>query len=137
VVLYILSGLPGSGKTTRSREIVRMTGAIQLCRDDLRVTYANLSDEGHLTLVMATQARFLLSQGYDVVVDSWNLTEWDESLWRGVAAETFAELRWEHLNIDVNVCVERDALRPQSIGEACVRNAAEEFSERLRVLADD
>lgn len=137
MILHVLSGLPGSGKTTRARELVTNSKAILLCRDELRVSYTNLSDEGHLTLAMAAQARFLLSQGYDVVVDSWNLTEWDEDLWRGIAAETLSELCWEHLSVDVNVCVERDAKRPQPIGEACVRNAAEEFSERLKVLADD
>lgn len=135
MILYVLSGLPGAGKTTRAREIVGQTNAILLCRDELRVSYSNLKDEGHLTAVMAEQARFFLRQGYDVVVDSWNLTEWDEELWNGVASSTAADLHWEHLQVDTELCVIRDAGRPQPIGADCVRGAADEFYDRLRILA--
>lgn len=134
MILYVLSGLPGAGKTTRALELAATRFAVLLSRDELRVSYRNKIDEGHLTEVMAVQAKYLLSSGYDVVVDSWNLTCSDEDLWFCVAADAGAVIQWIHLNTPVEVCVERDAARPLSIGEDCVRGAAEEFADRLITL---
>lgn len=137
MILYVLSGLPGAGKTTRALELAATRKAIMLCRDELRVSYRNAIDESDLTQVMARQALFLLEQGYDVVVDSWNLEASDEDLWYCVAADARAVIQWIHLNTPVEVCVSRDAERPLSIGEDCVRGAAQAFEGRLKVLAED
>lgn len=134
MTLYVLSGLPGAGKTTRALELADQKFAILLSRDELRVSYRSKIDEGHLTRVMAEQARYLLVEGYSVVVDSWNLTQGDEDLWYCLAADTGAVIQWIHLTTPVEVCVARDAQRPQSIGAECVRGAAAEFVSRLEVL---
>jgi len=136
MILYVLSGLPGAGKTTRALEISHAKGAILLCRDELRVSYRSVVDEGHLTLIMASQARSFLQHGYDVVVDSWNLTEGDEALWHELARECACAIRWIHLTTPVELCVERDATRPLSIGAECVRGTAMEFAARLVKLSE-
>ena len=135
MILFVLSGLPGAGKTTRSLEIVASTGALMLCRDEIRASVRGAIDEGHLTMLMAREARFLLRHGYSVVVDSWNLEAWDEAVWGKVAAKTGAELRWEHLATPVEVCVARDATRPLSLGSDVVNGAALDYRDRLVVLA--
>lgn len=136
LILYILSGLPGSGKSTRAFQLVSQTGAILVSRDELRVSYRNLRDEAHLTRALAANAHFFLNLGYDVVVDSWNLEEWDEALWQGVAAEHEADMRWYHIEADVDVCVSRDAKRPQPIGPDCIKGAAEVYGSRLTALRE-
>lgn len=41
--LYMMRGIPGSGKTTRAREICADTGALRVNKDDLRTM--SFSDE--------------------------------------------------------------------------------------------
>lgn len=137
MILYVLSGLPGAGKTTQALKLVKETNAILLCRDELRESYRNQVDEPDLTQLLAVQARYLLDRGYQVIVDSWNLTTEDEDLWFMLAADCRVVVQWIHIKTPVDVCVERDAGRPQSIGEHYVREAAKEYAVRLDVLADD
>jgi predicted kinase len=136
MILYIMSGLPGSGKSTTANEIVENTGAILVSRDELRVSYRNLPDESHLSQALGNNVKFFLERGYDVVVDSWNLEVWDEKLWTEMARRFGATLSWKHIDTDVETCVARDAKRPQPIGAESVRNAAERYSERLKVLEE-
>jgi predicted kinase len=135
MILFVLSGLPGSGKTTRAKELAGATSAILLCRDELRSSYCNLSNEVLLTKLMGAQAQYLLNTGQNVIIDSWNLAKSDEDLWKAIASSSGACLYWEHLQVDVELCVLRDSTRPQSIGAECVRNAANENAARLEQLS--
>lgn len=126
--LFVLSGLPGAGKTTRARALCAETGAAMVARDDLRAVLLNVRCEARLTLLMAALTRDLLHAGADVVVDAWNLHPADRRLWERLAGEAGAALLWEHLDTPVEECVRRDAGRPNANGAALVREAARLFA---------
>ena len=135
MILYVLSGLPGAGKSTMARLLAHQTSAVLVARDELRRELVNLHDEGVISAVMAEIVRVLLCSGRDVVVDAWNLHESDEQTWRGIAAQYGAQLEWRHLATPVDVCVDRDHQRPLSIGGHAVRSSEEAYRDRLLVLA--
>ncbi len=75
--LVILSGLPGTGKSTLSRGLARRSGALWLRADaieqEMRESHMvceDLADGGYAA--MRAVARGALRQGYDVIADSVN-----------------------------------------------------------------
>ncbi len=125
--LHVLSGLPGAGKSTRARLLTESTGAVLVGRDELRAAMPNLPDDWLLTLLMVDAARSLLANGYDVVIDAWNLHPRDRERWEECCAQTGAKLEWTHMTTPIEECIRRDALRPAPNGERRVRWAAAEY----------
>lgn len=123
--LIVFSGLPGAGKTTCARTID--AAAVHVSRDNIRTALVGLSCEWTLSLALVALARSLLHAGKSVVVDAPNLDPLDHALWRGLAAETGAELDWRHIGTPLAECIRRDAQRPEAIGEADVRAMAERY----------
>lgn len=74
-----MRGLPGSGKSTKARQIASETGAVVVSRDDLRKafygTYTGLTqdDENFITAVENAAIERALDAGKDVVVDAMHL----------------------------------------------------------------
>lgn len=134
MILYVLSGLAGAGKTTRAMQLIAETGAVLLCRDELRTSLRHCADETAISHMMQEMASVLLSHGFDVVVDAWNLHPADEQNWRNVADQTNSVLEWIHLSTPVEVCIMRDSHRPTPVGAARITEAAAEFlDQRLKL----
>lgn len=76
--LYLVCGLPGAGKTTRSRQIAMATPAIQLCADEWVVglgrSLVDYDFRARVEECLLTHAAQLLSRGVDVVIEfgSWH-----------------------------------------------------------------
>jgi predicted kinase len=79
--LYLVCGLPGAGKTTRSRQIVERTGALHLCVDEwvvgLGMSLTDYEFRARLQACMLTHAAALLRHGVNVVLEfgSWSEAE--------------------------------------------------------------
>jgi predicted kinase len=79
--LYLFCGLPGAGKTTRARQITKVTPAIQLCADEWVVglgrSLVDYEFRGRLQDCLLAHATQLLSRGVDVVLEfgSWHRAE--------------------------------------------------------------
>jgi len=132
--LTVLSGLPGAGKSTIARAELAKTGAVLVGRDELRTAMVGLKDEALITLLLADLSLSLLLAGHDVVVDAWNLHPDDRARFEALAEEAAAEMRWLHVPTPVDVCVERDAQRPNANGEERVREAAAMYVDGLVAL---
>ncbi|MCO6381584.1 AAA family ATPase [Oceanicola sp. 502str15] len=80
--LVVLAGLPGSGKTTVSRALARLSGAIHLRIDTVETAISasvlapeDVADAGYR--VAQAQARDFLAQGHSTIIDcvnQWQMT---------------------------------------------------------------
>lgn len=82
--LYLLLGLPGSGKTTAAKEIAKLTGAVHLSSDSFRLnlfkkpTFSQ-SEHDSLYKMLDYMCELLLQNGTSVVYDA-NLNRYTHRL---------------------------------------------------------
>jgi len=79
-MIIVISGLPGAGKTTLAKEIVRRTDAIHLNADDVRADLSSdlgfsIDDRKEQSRRLGAMARLLSNQGHLVIVDFVNPIE--------------------------------------------------------------
>ena len=90
-MLIIMGGLPGSGKTTISKELARRLGAVHLRIDSIeheiikapQLDYDDMQDAGYVIAYRLAKDNLLL--GNMVIGDSVNSIEITRSAWRKVA----------------------------------------------------
>lgn len=76
LTLTCMRGYPGSGKSTKAREIAAATGAVVVCRDDIRkMLHDNYftgekEREAEVTIAERAQVSAFLKAGVSVVVDA-------------------------------------------------------------------
>lgn len=79
-MIIVISGLPGAGKTTLAKEIVRRTNAIHINADDVRAGLSSdlgfsIDDRKEQARRLGSMARLISNQGHLVVVDFVNPTK--------------------------------------------------------------
>jgi predicted kinase len=118
--LTITRGLPGSGKTTWAKERLRTDAprAARVNRDDLRkimhggLTGANWAEQ-QVTIAQHAAVGELLRSGVDVICDDTNLRARVVRALADVAANASAGFEVKDFtDVPLEVCIERDALRP-------------------------
>lgn len=131
-------GLPGSGKSTWARR----QPAWRVNRDDLRAmmrrqwVHGDRDDEDALTEIQHDAIRVLLRRGRDVVVDDTNLRPEVLDALRDIAEQHGAQFVIEDFwHVPLRVCLERDAARPQPVGEKVIRGMWERYGPRDRGAA--
>jgi predicted kinase len=81
--LYLVCGLPGAGKTTRSKAIAAATRAVRLCTDEwleaLGISLVDYPPRFRLEPYLAQHAEQLLRAGASVIVEfaTWSRAERD------------------------------------------------------------
>lgn len=109
--LYVLTGLPGSGKSTHATRLAAQTGAVHVAMDDEVVARGlSLVDyEARFALQPQVEARIpgLLAEGSSVIAEfgSWEREERDRL--RGLADGTGARTELHFVDAPVEVCIER------------------------------
>ena len=133
--VFVLKGLPGSGKSTWAKEQVRASGGRmkRINKDDLRA----MLDDGEFspanerfvvklrdTLVLAA-----LAAGYSIIVDDTNFDPYHERRIRELAG-TRARVTVRFFDVPLDECIRRDALRAHPVGETVIREMAERWIRR-------
>ncbi|WP_190822050.1 phosphatase domain-containing protein [Saccharopolyspora pogona] len=133
--LFIYRGLPGSGKTTRARDLQKAIGARLAGRDHIRDILFGLegyeptdAKELKVTEVQDRLVREGLRDGQPVIVDDMNLRAKYVRRFMELAREEGAEFSVIDLtDTDINYCIGRDALRERQVGYKVIRDLHERF----------
>lgn len=120
--LLMMRGLPGSGKTTKAKEIMREAGNfVRVNRDQLRpMLHGDAKWSGKKEKVtrhvQRAMVKDLLNNDYSVIIDDTNLRDADRERWGHVARECNAKFEIVDMDTPYEVCVERDLMRENGVG---------------------
>jgi predicted kinase len=128
--LVITRGLPGSGKTTYARIWVAAAPheRARVNRDDLRrMLYDRLADttteamEDAVSVAQQGAIEALLREGHEVIADDTNISQARVSAWEAFAKKQRVPLSVvETFGVPLKTCIERDAARPNPVGELAI-----------------
>lgn len=125
-----MKGLPGSGKTTKAKQLVDM-GYVRVCKDDLRKMFHNgeysKSNEVFILKCRDWAIRAALRAGKSVVVDDTNFEPKHAQRLLELATEHDAVFVERYIPTPLEVCVERDSKRADSVGEKVIRGMYERY----------
>ena len=142
----MLKGLPGSGKSTVARQIVKESGNCgRVNRDDLRAMLFESVWTGKREQVTVdcekAIAEVLFKHGMNPVIDDTNLSERHRMMWSEFAKVQDQQFSVHDIGTSIEVCRERDRARDSSVGRAVIdrmalQNGMIEWGERPIVLCD-
>lgn len=132
--LVMTMGLPASGKTLWANKKAESSGGNWkiVCMDDIRAMYdAGKYTKSNEKIVKAHQMMMvnaLLDTGFNVIVADTNLAPARKELWKKVAKERGIQFEVKSfLHVGVDVCIERDLARPNSVGEHVIMRMYKQF----------
>lgn len=126
-MILIMQGLPASGKSTFAKAWVEELpkSRIRVNRDDIRRMlgpYWLLSREHLVTDIEHSAIRHALEEDYDVVIDNMNLGMSYINDYLSIAHQFDTTVEYKSfLDVPVEVCIERDKNRVDSVGEETIR----------------
>ena len=128
--IYIMMGLPASGKSTRAQDILLRDGnAVRINKDLLRTMLHFDKFTGKAERKTRDAARALvktfLSQGVNVIIDDTNLNPKTMQSWKDIAKEMSAKCEVVDMtDVSVIECVLRDRARDNQVGDTVIKNMA-------------
>ncbi len=140
--LFVLCGLPGSGKTTRAKELEANHGAVRFCPDEWFVALGfDLWDQQLRYRVEGLQwslAQQLLAAGVHVVIEFGSWAREERDILRLGARALGASVELLYLEAPIDELVRRLEIRNQFPGEATMTRAhIEEWSHIIQVPTPD
>ena len=130
--VYIMVGVPGSGKSTVAKELSEQNGAIILSSDSIRKElYGDENIQGDGRFVFKTlfeRANNAISNGFDIIIDATNVD-------RKARKNVFKSLKGEFnatavfVDTDINECLRRNNLRERVVPEEIIMK----FYNRLTI----
>jgi len=113
--LTMMSAPSASGKSTLTREMLQEDGnAVRINRDDLRaMSILKWSGRREKWIIAAEMGICTVAakMGLNIIIDDTNLMPSDEDRWKNVAKQLGYDFNKVKLDVDIEVCVERDKQR--------------------------
>lgn len=126
----MLKGLPASGKSTYARKLAD-DGWTRVNKDDLRAMLHNGKWSGkNESQVLAIRDRIIrdsLALGKSVVVDDTNFAPKHKEALQTIANEFGASFETKFFDTPVEVCIERDLKRENSVGSKVIMDMYNQF----------
>lgn len=133
--LLMMRGLPGSGKSTKSKELAKEMKAVRVNRDLLREMlhfgkWFPQDEAGVIEMEKRIAAYYLSEEGRSVIVDDTNLSQKHEDMWKdfvnNLQRKGLTELTFKihDMGTDVFTCIERDLVREKKVGESVIMQMA-------------
>lgn len=131
--LYMMVGLPGSGKSTTAKALAASVGAVYISTDDIRTSmYGDPNTLGgeEIFNVMVRDARRALAEKKDVILDATFMTSKRR---RGILSNLGKEAKQAHrvcivMCTPIEDCVSRDAKRSRSVGREVIERMVRTFT---------
>lgn len=124
--LYVLTGLPGSGKSTHAARLAAQTGAVHVAMDDAVVERGlSLVDyESRFALQPEVEASIppLLAAGKSVVAEFGSWAAEERARLRALASPSGARTELHWVDAPVEVCIERVLARGGEGAEGLARD---------------
>ncbi len=139
--VYILKGLPASGKSTWSKNMLDEHPRVykRINKDDLRAmldnAYWSPANEQFVLKIRDILITEALKEGKHVIIDDTNLDPKHEARIREIVNmyihETGEQVKVEVKQFDVSVeeCIKRDAKRPAPVGEKVIKSIHRRYME--------
>lgn len=139
LTLYLIPGLPGSGKTTYAKQMQSIApGLVRVNKDDLRgMLHDGQYSKQNEQLVRSMSIEIImqaLGSGDDVVVDDAGLMDPEKrKVYEQIAVDWGAEVIviQDCMAITVEECIERDRQRANGVGEAVIRQFAHRYLSKV------
>lgn len=127
--IIVFKGLPGSGKSTRARELMEDGNVMRVNRDEIRAMLFKSwkgKKEQVVTEIEEATIRAAGSAGYSIIIDDTNLNPSTLQRWKSLAIKLGVALVEESFETPIETCIERDRLRvgKAHVGRAIIENMA-------------
>ena len=132
--MIILAGLPGAGKSTLAKKMVKQDQTyVRVNLDDIRsmLVTSDFNKEKLVEQIELTSIGYAFNQKYNVIVDDTNLNPKKINKLKAIAKQYNAEVDYKLISTDVEECIRRDALRERPVGEDVIRRFYEKYHENL------
>ena len=144
-LLTIYQGLPASGKSSAAQRAVEKSKGRtkRVERDQIRamLDFGKWSHRNEETVIktMKMLIRQYLTDGYNVISSDTNLNIKVVEMLRGIAVELGANTRIDNSFLDVPVeeCIARDALRASGVGESVIWRMYYDYIQPPAIYAPD
>lgn len=134
--ITIMQGIPGSGKSTRAKEIAAENGAVIVSADeyfmDLEGNYVWNQQFLHAAHTFCQKmAATLMRQGKNVIIDNTNLKERDYRVYVDLASIYGYDVKMETIMIfDVDLCTARNT---HKVPRATIQRMVDTLKQTLNI----
>lgn len=118
-MMYILRGLPASGKSTYRKSL----GLPYVNKDEMRKQFPDMTERDIHTLTLE-RVRLLAASGEDFIIDNTNFNPRTVNQYIAIAREHNIHYEIIDFDLSVNECIYRDSLRPEKVGRDVILDMA-------------
>jgi predicted kinase len=141
VKLVLMRGIPGSGKSTKSKAMVAKdpNSWVRINRDDFRFMindyfYGNMRVENLISKATHRMAEDALRAGFNVISDDMNLRQKYVTEWHNIAEKigniTVVE---KYMDITLKEALKRDLTREKKVGADVVKNQFNKYVKNMKI----